>query len=154
MSVKTAKSGFGMLELMLAMVATSIMALMVGSMLVYGWQGWKRNLDSVNMQRDVSLAMRVIAKEIRRTPLDNIDTSNASSLTCVNDAGTYTFSISGRDLNLQVNGGAPWSLVRDTVVASGFTATKNLVNESVTVSLDLSTGPDDSNTRMVIVTRN
>ena len=69
---KKSKLGFTLVELMMAMLAFSILSLAVGSMLVYGWQGWKRNNDLVAMQRDASLAMMMISKEIRNAQYDEI----------------------------------------------------------------------------------
>lgn len=81
-------SGFSLVELMVAMVAVAVMALTVGSVLYYAWVGWSRGRDSVKMQRDVSLAMRMLAKEIRAS--NPADVEVGSSLKCSN----ATFSMS------------------------------------------------------------
>lgn len=148
---KIPKAGFSLIELMMAMLATSILVLAVGSMLVYGWMGWKRNNDSVAMQRDVSLAMRIIAREIRRTPMTGITVGD--TLTCINANGTYAFTASGRDLNFQVDSEVTFPLVRDCL--SGFSTTNNPLNGSVAVLLNLNTaGMDVSTNSMVVFTRN
>lgn len=69
---KNAKLGFTLVELMMASLAFSMLALAVGSMLVFGWQGWKRSNDVVGMQRDATLAMMMISKEIRNATYDQI----------------------------------------------------------------------------------
>ena len=152
MKKKVLKGGFGMVEMMVAILATSILALTVGSMLVSGWTGWKRYNDSVAMQRDASLAMRRIAKEIRRTPTSGV-TVGASSLICINTNGIYRFSENNGNLNLKVDSGADFPLVRGFVVASGFNSTANS-SRSVRITLNLSTGSDNSNNQMIIFTRN
>lgn len=152
MKNKALKSGFGLVEMMVAALATSILALIVGSMLVFGWTGWKRYNDSVAMQRDSSLALRRIAKEIRRTPMANITVG--STLICINTNGTYRFSVNNSgDLNLRKNSGTDFPLVRGMVASLGFNTLSNSTR-SVGVALNLSTGTDNSNNKMVIFTRN
>jgi len=52
-------------ELMLGMLSLAIVALAVGAMLINGWRGWVRDNQSVQMQRNAQLAMRIIEKGIR-----------------------------------------------------------------------------------------
>lgn len=150
MKITNSRGGFGLAEMMVAMLATSIMALMVGSMLVYGWGGWKRNNDSVAMQRDASLAMRVLAKEIRRTPIGGV-TIAANTLTCTSTNGTHVFYESNGSLMLEANSAAAWPLVRNAVVSFG--AQTNVAN-SVRITLNLNTGSDVSTNSMIIFSRN
>ena len=62
-------NGFTVIELMVSMVAFSVLAIAVGSMLYYGWLGWRRNTDSVAFQRDAMVAMRVVEHRIRNASL-------------------------------------------------------------------------------------
>ena len=150
MNAQGSKGGFGVMELLVAMLATSLLVLAVGSMMVFAWKGWVQSAASVEMQRDVSLAMRTIATEIRRTPMANI--TDGASLVCNNSAGTITVSRSGRDLNLRVGATASVLLVRD--IATAFSTKKNNANGSVTVSLNLATGSDVSAIQMIVYSRN
>lgn len=59
------RSGFTLVELMLAIVLSSIVAAAVGLLLVFGNRALIRNRRAVEMQRDVSLAMETIAPRIR-----------------------------------------------------------------------------------------
>ena len=70
MSAKKKSDGFTIIELMVSMIAFAILALAVGSMLYFGWLGWRRNTDSVAMQRDAMIAMRVVEHRIRNASLD------------------------------------------------------------------------------------
>ena len=146
---KTRKSGFTIVELMAAVVATAIFSLAVGSMLVYAWMGWIQYTDSVQMQRDATLAMRIIEKEIRRTAIEGI--TPGSSLICTNAAGQVSISKNGSDLDMQVNAGTAFPLVRDVVTA--FKSETN-ANGSVQVALGLDTGNDNSTITMTIYSRN
>jgi prepilin-type N-terminal cleavage/methylation domain-containing protein len=65
MHKKKSSQGFTVIELLMGMLASSILALTVGLVIYYGWQGWLRNVESVSMQRDAMIAMRVIEKKIR-----------------------------------------------------------------------------------------
>lgn len=58
---------------MLAIVAFAILTLSIGTMLVYGWQGWQQSTDWVEWQRDTSLAKKVLCKEIRCSNYDDIE---------------------------------------------------------------------------------
>lgn len=149
------KSGFTVVELMVAMLATAILSLVAGLMLVYGWMGWHKNFSAVQMQRDTTLAMRVIAKEIRRTPIEKI--TDGTSLTCINTNGAYTFSTSGGDLNLEKDAGTPWPLVRDAgaaIRASKEVDAKGNLTGSVTVVLTLDTGTDSCISTNIVYSRN
>lgn len=151
MNVKmTSNRGFTIIELLVGMLAVGMLSLIIGSMLIFAWKSWHMNNNSVELQRDTSLAMRVIAREIRRTPIEKITVGSA--LTCINTNGTYTFSQSGGDLNLQVGSDPAWPLVRDYV--SSFNTTKTNALGVVSVTLNLSTGSDDSQNRMIIYSRN
>lgn len=147
------REGFTLVELLVGMLAVGMLSLVVGAMLFFGWKSWRVNNASVEMQRDTSLAMRVIAREIRRTPINQITVG--TSLTCVNTNGTYVFSQSGGDLNLQVDSQAAWPLIRNYVDSvNGFSTTKTNALGIVSVSLNLTAGDDISNNRMVIYSRN
>ena len=89
MSAKKKSSGFTIIELMVSMIAFSILALAVGSMLFYGWLGWRRNTESVALQRDAMVAMRVVEHRIRNASLNGSSplavSWNASQLTFASD---------------------------------------------------------------------
>ena len=147
---KKHQAGFTLVELMLGIMATAILALAVGIMLVYAFRGWRQNTESVQMQRNATLAMRVMAKEIRRTPLVNIS-DGSSSLICTNASGTVSIRQQGGNLSLQVDAERPFILVNDIVTAFN---TRSRPDGSVTVRLNLATGSDISTNAMVIYSRN
>lgn len=146
------RCGFQLIELMVAMVAVGIFAIAVGSLLVFTWRSWHNNMDSVQMQRDTTIAMRVLEREIRRTPINGF-TPGASTLTCYNKYTTNTvvFSKSGDRLNMQVNSDPSVALI-DEYVQSFATSTN--ASGAVTVKLGLSTGSDSSASSMVVYSRN
>ena len=141
-----AKAGFSLVELMVAALATAILILAVGSMLVFGWIGWKRNNDSVNMQRDASLAMRTMARAIR----GSFSMTAGASLQCVNASNTVRFVKSGNNLDMQVDGNLQMHLIRDVV--RGFSA--ELTTTGVVVKVSLAAGDDTATINETIYTRN
>jgi len=149
---QTSRSGFQLIELMVAMVAVGIFAVAAGSMLVFTWKGWHNNLKSVQMQRDTTIAMRVMEREIRRTPIGGF-TPGTSTLTCfnTNTLNTVVFAKSGDRLNMQVNSDPVVTLIDEYV--QSFASSTN-ANGSVAVNLALSTGSDSSSSTMVVYTRN
>jgi prepilin-type N-terminal cleavage/methylation domain-containing protein len=143
------RKGFSMVELLLAMTASSIMAITIGSVLYFVWVSWRSNNESVEMQRDATMAFRAIAREVRRTPAGGITTGN--SLVCVNTNGTYSFVQNGNNLNIQYGNGETFTLVRGIV--TGF-STEPANNRAVVVSLELNTPSDNSSIENTIYTRN
>lgn len=71
----TRKSGFSIIELMVAMLAVAIMSAAVGLILSQGWKVWYDTNETVEMERDLSLAVKVISREIRCSIIDDITTS-------------------------------------------------------------------------------
>lgn len=145
------KSGFTLVELMVTAVAFSILALATGSMLVFGWQGWKRMNDSVDMQRDASLAMYVMAREVRKSSIDEITVGN--QLGCVDTDGTnVSFTVSGGNLDMAKNATFSMRLIRGQAVS--LETTKNTANRSVTLTLSSTAGDDPSQIISTIYVRN
>ncbi|HEY5621016.1 MAG TPA: hypothetical protein VIR77_00305, partial [Pontiella sp.] len=60
-------------ELMAGMLAASILALAVGSILYYGWTNFKRYGETVSMQRNATIAFYTIEKQIRNAVTVNWD---------------------------------------------------------------------------------
>ena len=145
------KSGFTLVELMVVALAFSILALATGSMLVFGWQGWKRMNDSVDMQRDASLAMRVMAREVRKSTIANI-TVGSGQLGCVNpDGEAIGFAVSGGNLDMSVDGTFFMHLIRRQSVSLTSEITNGV---AVVLTLGLDTGNDSGDIESIIYVRN
>ena len=59
------KAGFSLLELVAGILAAAILALTAGSMLWYGYRGWKQVGDSIGLQRDMRNSMEVMSRAVR-----------------------------------------------------------------------------------------
>lgn len=146
------KKGFTITELMLGVIAFSVMSTAVGSVLVSTWQNWVHNRESIAMQRDATLTMHVMAREIRRTPRSSgsyyIDDGNM--LTCANTNGIHIFSRVGNNLELQKSSGESLTLAQNNCTSFD----TFFSNGAVVVEFDLNTGTDLSHNRMMIYPRN
>lgn len=72
MKARRNEDGFTLVELMVGMLAASVLMLVVAAMLVFGWMGWRSSTDSVAMQRDAWIAMEELSREIRNSSLGEI----------------------------------------------------------------------------------
>lgn len=122
------KKGFSLTEMMVGVLALAILVALVGAVLISSWKSWKQGNEAVQMQRDISLAMLALAREIRSTPVSGV-TVGPSSLTC----GPDSFTLSGNDL--QYNG---MMIVRDYV--DSFSSVLDTNNGAVQVTLQVSAG--------------
>ncbi len=138
----TKKDGFGLIELLIAILATAMLVIAVGNILVFTWRGWRQSSDAVSMQRDASLALRAIAREIRQTPIGDI-TTGTDTLSC----GTRSFSKSGRVLTYE-----GIALIDGWVTS--FVSSEGTVNGSVDVTLGIGAGADRSTIEATFYTRN
>lgn len=67
-------AGFTMVELLVALVAASILAITAGITLVYCYSGWCRNNAAVELQRDATLAMYRLSSAVRGASATDVNT--------------------------------------------------------------------------------
>lgn len=63
--MKKSKSGITIIELMVAIASSAVLAIGIGSVLYFSFLSWNRNIESVEVQRDATLATRVLKKQVR-----------------------------------------------------------------------------------------
>lgn len=147
------KRGFTIMELMVAMIAFSVMVLTVGIILVFSWKSWVNYRDQLAMQRDASLAMLMISKEIRNATYDDITDGTSISF-----AGSgFSFTPSGNDL-LRSDG---MKVVDGWLSENSFISRKlqdqdekGETNNWVQVSFTLETSTDTENYSIEVMPRN
>lgn len=98
MSFKKSKHGFSLIELMVVMLAFSVLILIVGSVLVYTWKGWKNYSEYVALQRDAMLAIRMVEKEIRNSNIDEISGDSAGLYFSNGTTRTNTYVFNSTDI--------------------------------------------------------
>lgn len=95
------KTGFTLVELMIAIAASAIVMLTVGVLLVSAIRSWRSNNAYVDMRRDAAFAMEMMARDIRQAEHDGAITAATNSLIVENTVVGYSadFSlVSGSDL--------------------------------------------------------
>lgn len=103
--------GFTLVELLVGIMSFSILALVIGGMLVFAFSSWRYNNREVEIQRDASLAMETIARLIREAPRWGVSTAT-NSIYFSADGET---NITARGNQLLLNPGEI-PLVRDSVL--------------------------------------
>jgi prepilin-type N-terminal cleavage/methylation domain-containing protein len=158
MNTKHKKSGFSLIELMVAAMAFGILAVAVGTTLYFGWLGWRINSESVEMQRNASLVMRLIEKAVQHSEPDDLPNAKGSILslsanTRRNNGESEAFEISENDLVYKENGTVTMTLVRGFL--SSFTITP-ILDESLYIELVQSSteGRETHTSTMIVSTRN
>jgi len=132
------KQGFTVVELMATIAAATVLALSAGIVLTVGYREWVNDTGIVEMQRDATFAVDMMAKSIREA---NPSTVTASSGTL--NIGTRSFYSSADDLMYDPNTGTggdeivlvPGRLINFVPVLLG--------NQGV--KIDLSLRDDDEN---------
>jgi Tfp pilus assembly protein PilW len=89
--------GFSLVELMVALLSGSVLALTAGSMMYYTYLGWERSNRAVGIQRDAAMASELLSHSLRRTAAVNV-TVSASTITIVRSSVTEQFSVNGQNL--------------------------------------------------------
>lgn len=69
---KECKKGFSLIEVLLGTAAFSLLALIIGTVLVLGWKSWSHNKAEVETQRGLTLSYAMLSREIRACSMTNI----------------------------------------------------------------------------------
>ncbi len=85
------RSGVTIIELMVAMLSASVLAITAGIILVYCFRTLRANGDAVELQRDVDITTRTLFRAIR-TARDNDTTVSGGGTTLELDGGARTFT--------------------------------------------------------------
>jgi len=146
MTTAKSKRGFSIIEMMVAMAAFAVMALTVGSMLFYGWLGWRDNFESVAMQRDAMVAMRIMGKEIRNSKISEITSDNGGIYFSAGVVRTNAVDFLASDIAYSPG------VVLNSFVCPEIDLTKGSV--LIQFSLSNSRGTDNNDYEMTIYARN
>lgn len=74
------RQGFSLVELMAGMLAASVLALTIGTMLFHAYDAWDDNHAAVNLHRDGQHAMDLMTRAIRNAAVTNIVTAVNNNL--------------------------------------------------------------------------
>ena len=71
-------SGFTLIELMISIIISSILALTAGIMIYYSYETWNKSKIAVELQRDATFAMDILSRNIRPSNHSDIQTSGST----------------------------------------------------------------------------
>ncbi len=136
------RAGFSIPELLAAMIAASVLLLLVGSLLYSSSGGWGHSLQVVQLRRDADATMGLLAHQIRTTSASHIAVSPDTNTLWITNAltGTWaTFLVTNQTLYFRPNeGGGEITLVREHLATFEAVPT----NGMVTIHLRLTNDSD------------
>lgn len=68
--------GFSILELMVAMISASILAITAGAMIFYAFAMWTTNVRAVELQRDETATMDLLTRKVREASAAYVTATN------------------------------------------------------------------------------
>ncbi len=86
------KKSFTIIELIVAIAVSSIIALTAGAMVYFSFSSWQRNVVSVELQRDYTFAMNMFSSVIRPARAGQIKIEDSDSTLIVGDRSFYVDS--------------------------------------------------------------
>jgi prepilin-type N-terminal cleavage/methylation domain-containing protein len=151
MKTKTkSRKGFTLIELMVAIVASAIVVLAAGIVIVIGQTSWNQTWKKVNLQRDASYAMLRMSQSIKAATSAAADVNGPVLNIKIKDPNTgtiktITFSYVADTNNLQCQiGGQPQTIINGEVKDLQFNVAGNN-----TVTIDLSLKKDDAQAHFI-----
>jgi Tfp pilus assembly protein PilW len=146
------RAGFSLVELIAGILAAAVLALTAGSMLWYGYLGWRRTGEAVALQRDSRVAMDVLTRALRTGTNMTFTTGMVFTVWCPDKPRASVYA-SGRNLFYVPNmasGGNSMQLIGGTL--DRFSISFN--SGSSSVLLMLSTPTSSISNRVVVSRRN
>ncbi len=87
--------GFTMVELLVATLASAILALTAGLMLVISYSAWIANRDYVDLQRDISLTQTIVDRWVREASHWEVTSTNNGLLIATSSGPRRLYAESG-----------------------------------------------------------
>jgi prepilin-type N-terminal cleavage/methylation domain-containing protein len=147
MKTKTkSRKGFTLIELMVAIVASAIVVLAAGIVIVIGQTSWNQTWKKVNLQRDASYAMLRMSQSIKAATSagKSPDGRVLYIPTQSNPNITFSYVADTNNLQCQIVGEQPQTIINGKVTNLQF----NVVGNN-TVTIDLSLKKDDAQAHFI-----
>ena len=123
-----APKGFTLVELMVAVLAGSIVLIGAGYMLVSGQIFWNKAWQKANLQRDASYAMQRISRSLKAgSSAEMLDGGQALKIYQQADEIEFYFDGTGKDFKCRINGGQPRIILDGNVEGLQFKVEVNKV---------------------------
>lgn len=129
---RVSRAGFTMVELMMSMLSVSILAMLVGSLLVMGHRSWIDGTRKVELQRDATLAMEAVGNRARASTKGELTVSSDNKQLFFGDGSSVVWA--GDQLILKPEN---LVLVREGVQSFQASILAELPSEPVKVILQL-----------------
>jgi len=131
-------AGFTMAELMVALVAASVLAITAGMTLVYSHSCWRRNNAAMELQRDATLAMYRLSRAVRGASANDVTTPLAGQSAERLTIQTTEFRVDGDHLLYDPDTGIGGD---EVVIVDGrlktFTVTNLATGTGMSITLEL-----------------
>ena len=131
------QNGFTLIELMTGMVASMIVLLAAGSVLIVGNRYWDKTWDKVGLQRDASYAMLKISRSIRAGTSAELE-SDGTGIKIYRKSDWIRFYLDGdnNDLKCEIEGGTPQIVVGSSIADIEFALDANRVDIGLKLGKD------------------
>jgi prepilin-type N-terminal cleavage/methylation domain-containing protein len=146
--LRNLKSGFTLVEMLVALVAAAVLVMTMGSMLWYGFLGLKRTKQSVTLQRDMRASMVALAQITHSATGLSFSTSGVYTAWYSNAQASVSAVSNG--LILTAVGGGAQQLAYGTLRTFNVAISTN----TATVALALGDARDAISNQVVLFKRN
>jgi Tfp pilus assembly protein PilE len=137
------RSGLTLIELVIAIAASTIVILATGIIIIFGQTSWNQTWKRVNLQRDASYAMQWMSQSIQRATSATADVNVLSLSTTDGNNIIFTYVEDTNNLRFQIGARTPQTIINGTVKDLQFGKVGN------TITIDLRLENDDVQTRLV-----
>lgn len=145
------KKGFSIIELMVAMIISSIFVITIGTMLYFSFSNWRKSRVAAELQQDAIFATDMLSRAIRPSSFSGI-TVSGSTLTI----GNKSFYLSGKNLiydpDTAVSGNEATIISGSRVASLSFQA--DAVSRTVSTSMTLQQGQQSASVNFIEGCRN
>lgn len=141
------KQGFSLVELLVSITAMAILVLIVGLLLIMPYRTMRTNREYAQLRRDVALAVRGMAMDIRKYSPSDIDVSDSNILLLNPNPGPpvrqkveYIYNVGNQSLNRFVNNVDQGAIIEEGLIL--FTSSTNAL-EGVVLDISMQRGGGD-----------
>lgn len=154
-SMKKIEKGFTLVELIIALIISTMIVLAVGGIIVSTFSFWQKGEEQINLQRDISYAALVMEKNIREGISFNIPSNTELDINQASGTGTVTasFWLDIPNNNLMADLGAGGYILVNNVQDLSFTVSSTS-SPAVNITLTLNKDNKSSYLESTVMPRN
>ena len=153
MMINKKSGGFTLVELMAAMVISTILALTGGLMLYHASVAWRKDSEAVELQRDATFAMDIISRAIRPATHSDIDIQNSGLTLIIGNKAFYLQGSASLEYDPDDTVSGDETIIINNKV-SGLSFLQHAPSRSIRVNLVLADGAETTALDTVVRYRN